>query len=219
MDVLHGTDGPRSTVGLMASDPSQHQPEEPPDRPAGRAFGDVDDVLAVLARWGSVFYDERVTQLDHALQCATLAREAGASDELVVAALLHDIGHLLELERNEGRIGDLGIDRDHESIAARALAPLFPPEVVAPVALHVAAKRYLCAVEPGYHATLSDGSVRSLVTQGGPMTPDEVERFERHPAHLAAADLRRWDDTGKVEHLQVAKLDSFAATVRAVARR
>lgn len=210
----------------MASDPSQHSTDDvagrahdhSPGPASDRVFGDVDDVLAVLRRWGSVFYDDRVTQLDHALQCATLARESGARDELVVAALLHDIGHLLELERNEGRIGDLGVDRDHESIAARALAPLFPPEVVAPVALHVAAKRYLCAVEPEYHATLSEGSVRSLVTQGGPMTPDEIERFERHPAHAAAADLRRWDDAGKVEHLQVAGLDSFAATVRAVAR-
>jgi predicted HD phosphohydrolase len=82
----------------------------------------------------------------------------------------------------------------------------------------VAAKRYLCAVDPGYHATLSEGSVRSLVTQGGPMSTDEVARFERHPAHAAAADLRRWDDAGKVEGLQVSGLDAFADTVRAVAR-
>lgn len=187
-------------------------------RSRDRVFGDVDDVLAVLTRWGSVFYDERVSQLDHALQCASLARASGATDELVVAALLHDIGHLLELERNDGEIGNLGIDRDHESVAARALAPLFPPEVVAPVALHVAAKRYLCAVDPGYHATLSEGSVRSLVAQGGAMTADEVARFERHPAHAAAADLRRWDDAGKVEGLEVFDLEAFSDAVRAVAR-
>lgn len=198
----------------MVSNPSP----QPAERSSERVFGDVDDVLAVLTRWGSVFYDDRVTQLDHALQCASLARAAGATDQLVVASLLHDIGHLLELERNDGAIGDLGVDRDHESVAARALAPLFPPDVVAPVALHVAAKRYLCAVDPGYHATLSEGSVRSLVTQGGPMTADEVARFERHPAHAAAADLRRWDDAGKVEGLQVSGLDAFVDTVRGVAR-
>ena len=211
---MRGTGGARGTVGRMGRDESH----EDTGRSRDRVFGDVDDVLAVLTRWGSVLYDERVSQLDHALQCASLARASGATDELVVAALLHDIGHLLELERNDGEIGDLGVDRDHESVAARALAPLFPPEVVAPVALHVAAKRYLCAVDPGYHATLSEGSVRSLLTQGGPMTAEEVARFERHPAHAAAADLRRWDDAGKIEGLEVSDLDAFIDAVRAVAR-
>ena len=183
-----------------------------------RAFADVEDVVAVLERWGQQHYDDRVTQLDHALQCATLARDAGAPDTLVVAALLHDIGHLVELERSGGTIGDLTVDRHHEHVAARALAHLFPPEVVAPVALHVEAKRYLCAVDPGYTATLSDGSVRSLATQGGPMGDDEVARFERHPQHRAAADLRRWDDAGKVEGLTVAPLQDFVPLLHAVAR-
>lgn len=183
-----------------------------------RRFEDVDDVVDVLTRWGGQHYDDRVTQLDHALQCAALARAAGAPDALVAAALLHDIGHLVELERSGGTIGDLTVDRHHEHIAARALAPLFPPDVVAPVALHVEAKRYLCAIDPTYAATLSDGSVRSLATQGGPMDADEVARFERHPQCRAAADLRRWDDAGKVEGLAVTPLAELVPLLRSVAR-
>lgn len=186
---------------------------------SSRAFVDVDDVVAVLARWGMQHYDDRVTQLDHALQCATLARASGAPDSLVAAALLHDIGHLVELERSGGTIGDLTVDRHHERVAAQALATLFPDEVVAPVALHVEAKRYLCAVDPGYADTLSEGSVRSLATQGGPMDDDEVARFERHPLYRAAADLRRWDDAGKVEGLAVAPLAEFVPVLRAVAHQ
>ena len=166
-------------------------------------------MVALFERWGARLYDDRVAQLDHALQCASLAEQAGAPDALIVAALLHDIGHLIELERATGRMGDLTVDRHHEAIASEALAGLFPAEVIAPVSLHVEAKRYLCAVDPGYHDTLSEGSVRSLVTQGGPMSADEVARFERHPASDAAADLRRWDDAGKVTGLHVAALDHF----------
>jgi predicted HD phosphohydrolase len=95
---------------------------------------------------------------------------------------------------------------------------LFPPEVVAPVALHVEAKRYLCAIDPTYTTTLSEGSVRSLATQGGPMDADEVARFERHPQCRAAADLRRWDDAGKVEGLSVTPLAELVPLRRSVAR-
>lgn len=180
-----------------------------PRDPGDRTFREVVQVVALLERWGAQLYDDRVAQLDHALQCASLAEQAGAPDALVAAALLHDIGHLIELEQSTGQMGDLTVDRHHETIASQALAALFPDDVTAPVALHVEAKRYLCAVDPGYHATLSEGSVRSLITQGGPMSADEVARFERHPACDAAADLRRWDDAGKVTGLDVAPLDHF----------
>jgi len=189
-------------------------------RPSFRdpSFSDVDEVVALLARWGAQHYDDRVSQLDHALQCASLAEQAGAPGELIAAALLHDIGHLIELDRSTGQIGDLSVDRHHETIAGRALAGLFPDEVTGPIALHVEAKRYLCAVDPGYHATLSDGSVRSLVTQGGPMTDEEMAQFERHASYREAADLRRWDDAGKVTGLQVATLDHFVTLLRRVAQ-
>lgn len=191
-----------------------------PDPAEGRdRLRSVDDVVALFARWGPRFYDDRVSQLDHAVQCAALARRDGADDALVVAALVHDIGHLLELDVAEGEMGDLAVDRHHEARAARALAHLYPPEVTAPVALHVEAKRYLCAVDPAYAATLSDGSVRSLATQGGPMTADEVARFEAMPRWDDAVALRRWDELGKVEDLRVDPFEAYLPLLRSAARR
>jgi phosphonate degradation associated HDIG domain protein len=182
-----------------------------------QAVTTVDDVLSLYERRGGVHYDDDVTQLDHALQSAALAESDGASDELVAAALLHDVGHLLELDRNDGAVGDLTVDRGHEATGSRYLAALFPPAVVAPIALHVRAKRYLCAAEPAYAAALSDGSVRSLSTQGGPMPPGEMATFEQHPAFAAAVAVRRWDDLGKVDGLAVPGLDHYEPVLRRVA--
>lgn len=179
---------------------------------------DVDEVLALYATYGPQRYDEEITQLDHALQTAALATAAGADDALVIAALLHDVGHLLELQaggREDGRVvADLG----HEGRGARYLGALLPASVTGPIALHVAAKRYRCAVEPTYQAALSAGSTRSLARQGGPMAPAEVERFEAHPAHEAAVALRGWDDHGKVTDLEVPPLEAYDARLRQLAR-
>lgn len=143
------------------------------------------------------FYDEAVTEMAHALQTAELARADGAGDALVVAALLHDVGHLV--------VGDLfdidetlDADAEHEAAGARHLRRWFGPEVTAPVALHVAAKRYLCAVEPGYLEALSPSSVRSLGVQGGPMIGPEVDRFRSNRGWEDAVAVRRWDDRAKV---------------------
>lgn len=175
----------------------------------------VDEVVAVFEAWGPHRYDEEVSQLDHALQTAAHARAEGAPDALVAAALLHDVGHLLDLAdraagpahpgepvaaspRSEALVEVLD-DQDlrHEARGARWLAGLFPPSVTGPIALHVAAKRYRCGTDPAYHGSLSSGSAASLVRQGGPMSAAEAARFERHPAHRDAVRLRSWDDTGK----------------------
>jgi gamma-butyrobetaine dioxygenase len=112
-------------------------------------------------------YDESVTEREHALQAAALAEARGADDALIAAALLHDVGHLvLRDQRPPGEV--LVVDHRHEEAGAAALASLFGPEVAEPVRLHVAAKRYLCAVEPGYLELLSPASTRSLAVQGGP---------------------------------------------------
>ena len=175
--------------------------------PDGQAAS-VDEVLDLFRSYANDRYDEDVTQLDHALQTAALARAEGADDALVAAALLHDVGHLLDLAQH-GRRSTSTQDLGHEGRGARYLAALFPPSVTGPIALHVRAKRYRCAVDPEYHDGLSDGSRASLVLQGGPMSVDEADAFAASPASAAAVDLRRWDDGGKVDGLEVPALDDY----------
>lgn len=178
----------------------------------------IDEVLDLFTRFGDDTYGEAVTQLDHALQTAALARAEGADDALVAAALLHDVGHLLDLQDGgvpdtEGR-GDLA----HEARGARWLAPLLPPSVTGPIALHVAAKRYRCAVDPLYNELLSDASRASLEVQGGPMDEVEVARFEAHPAFEEAVALRIWDDGGKVAEPPVVQpLDTYVPLLKGLA--
>ena len=169
----------------------------------------MNDLVALFASPAARrMYDEAVTELEHALQTAALAQADGAADHLVAAALLHDVGHLVS-DDNVTLDEDLAEDFHHERVGARYLARWFGPEVTAPVALHVAAKRYLCAVEPGYLDDLSPSSTRSLALQGGPMSPSEVEAFERLAHHEAAVLVRRWDDRAKVAGLAVADLDAY----------
>lgn len=178
----------------------------------------VDEVLELYRRWGAEHYDEALSQTEHALQCAALARAEGAEDGLVAAALLHDVGHLLELTARDGR-GELpSVDQGHESVGARFLAQLFGPQVTAPISLHVRAKRYLCAVDPAYLAGLSAGSARSLELQGGPADAAEIAAFEANPAFEPAVRLRRWDDGGKVDGLDVGGLDDYRPMLDALSR-
>ncbi len=157
----------------------------------------VDELERLFAEHGGEAYGEDVTQLEHMLQCAACAVSEQARDSLVAAALLHDIGHLIE------EADDAYGYHKHDRSGAVYLSKHFGPEVSEPVRLHVAAKRYLCAVEPAYFDCLSPASVHSLSKQGGPMSPDEVLDFERNPQHQDAVRLRRWDDLGKVEGLRV----------------
>ncbi|MFZ4517804.1 MAG: HD domain-containing protein [Microthrixaceae bacterium] len=175
----------------------------------------VDEVLELFDRFGQDRYDEQVAQLDHALQCAALARRDGAPDALVAAALLHDVGHLLHL-RDGGR-GPADEDLAHEDVGARWLSELFGPEVTDPIALHVEAKRYLCAVEPGLTDTLSAGSRASLVRQGGPLDAAGVAAFEALDGAADATALRRWDDAGKVVGLEVVPLGAYRPLLESVA--
>jgi gamma-butyrobetaine dioxygenase len=168
---------------------------------------------------GAMAYGESITQSDHALQCAALARVDGVKDELMVAALFHDVGHLvLDVQGHEGFDMEHDDDR-HEAVGARILAPLFGPSVAQPVALHVIAKRWLCTEEPQYHERLSAASRATLVAQGGLLGDEECERFEMHPGFNDAIALRTWDDAGKIEGLHAGVLRDWEPLVRSLAAR
>ena len=156
----------------------------------------ADEILALFDRRGADAYSgEAVTQEAHALQSAALAEAAGAAEPLIVAALLHDVGHLIHGAKDAAA---RGIDARHEAIGAVRLAQHFGPEVVEPVRLHVPAKRYLCATDAAYWDGLSPASKRSLELQGGPFSAEEAEAFAAQPHAAAAVSLRRWDDRAKI---------------------
>jgi phosphonate degradation associated HDIG domain protein len=169
----------------------------------------VDEVIALYEDRGLEHYGEDVNQLEHGLQCAALAQADGASDALVAAALLHDIGHLVvDVQADEGY--RMGVDDDvHESVGAKVLAPIFGPAVAQPVALHVTAKRYRCAVDPAYLDALSATSTATLAAQGGPLDDEGCRRFASHPGHEDALRLRTWDDTGKMAEMATPSLGDF----------
>ena len=172
----------------------------------------VDALLAWLRRAGAAHYNEQVTQLQHALQTAEIARQAQATEQGIVAALLHDIGHLL-LHAPQGTAAWPGQDLPHEAVGAQWLASLFPPEVVEPVRLHVLAKRWLCTMDEDYWHGLSEASQRSLLVQGGRMDRTEMAAFQSHESWGQAVALRQRDDLGKRPGRQVPGLDSFRTVV------
>jgi len=156
----------------------------------------VDEIFELFARrGGEAYFGEPVSQLEHALQTALQAEEAGAPDTLIAAALLHDIGHLLHQLPED--IADQGVDGRHELVGARWLARYFPASVAEPIRLHVAAKRYLCAVDAEYQRQLSAASIQSLALQGGAMSEAEAREIEAMPYVREAVRLRRWDDQAK----------------------
>ncbi|MFN3811826.1 MAG: HD domain-containing protein [Roseateles asaccharophilus] len=157
---------------------------------------------------------EAVSALDHGLQCAQLAEWAGAPASLVAAALLHDIGHFADDEVVS--LGDT-VDDEHELRALPLLSQGFGAAVLEPIRLHVAAKRYLVATEPGYRETLSPASLHSLMLQGGPMSPDECAAFAALPFAQDALALRRWDDVGKEVGKPTPSLDYYLALLDEVA--
>jgi phosphonate degradation associated HDIG domain protein len=174
--------------------------------------GDPQRFVADLFTWyetvGASNYDEQVTQLAHALQTAAHARQNGASDLEIGAALLHDVGHFLVREHRQQ--GDfLKRDLQHETVGAAWLRHYFPPALAQLVRLHVPAKRWLCTTDAAYWNGLSDASKRSLEVQGGRMRPDEVAAFEAEEGWQAAVALRQYDDLGKQCDLDVPGLDSY----------
>jgi [1-hydroxy-2-(trimethylamino)ethyl]phosphonate dioxygenase len=175
-------------------------------------------IADIFDRRGAESYlGEAVTMSEHMLQSARFAEQAGAADELVAAALLHDIGHYTN-EFGEDYI-EQGIDNLHDEAGARVLEGFFPPVVVACVRLHVAAKRFLCATDPSYLGKLSNASVATLKLQGGAMSAAEAAEFRRHPFHREAVEVRLWDEAGKVAGMATPPFDYYAPLLQRVIDR
>lgn len=178
----------------------------------------LSEVLALLERKGQSQYGmEAVSQLTHALQCAHLAEQAREAPETVVAALLHDLGHLLVTQRDGALDQSPQQDDLHQYIALPFLRGLFSDAVLEPIRLHVDAKRYLCLVEPSYWASLSPASQNSLLKQGGIFSETEADAFISQPFASESVRLRRYDDLAKDPAKIVPNLSHYAEHLRQVA--
>ena len=180
----------------------------------------IPDIVELLGSRATTWYgQEAVSQLDHALQCAQLAEQANESPETVVAALLHDLGHMLspqqELVADQSAMPSK--DDLHQFVALPFLRSLFPDAVLEPIKLHVDAKRYLCAVDAGYWGDLSPASKHSLELQGGRYDEVQVRAFEDLTYYAEAVRLRRYDDLAKIPGQPTPPLAHYAALLKEVA--
>jgi [1-hydroxy-2-(trimethylamino)ethyl]phosphonate dioxygenase len=172
----------------------------------------TEEILAIFKKRGAnAYFGESVSMTEHALQAAYFAHAAHAPPALIVAALLHDIGHLIDEVPND--ILDWARDAHHEQVGGLWLARRFRPEVSEPVRLHVPAKRYLLATDADYFSKLSPASVITLKLQGGPMAAHEVANFETERFHKDAVRVRQWDDQGKAVGLKTPSLGDYRALI------
>ncbi len=170
----------------------------------------IGDIFA--RRGGEEYLGEAVTMAQHMLQGATIAEQSGLPEEIIVGALLHDIGHFTS-EFGTYHPDDTE-DRHHEDAGEQVLAPFFPSVITDCVKYHVAAKRYLCATKPDYFARLSPASVHTLELQGGPMTPDELAEFEQNPNLQEIIQVRYLDEAGKRADMETPGFEHFAPMVQ-----
>ncbi|MGC1547181.1 MAG: phosphonate degradation HD-domain oxygenase [Rhodanobacter sp.] len=173
-------------------------------------------IRELLDLHGHVMYTgEPVTQLEHALQTALLAETHGASSELIAAAFLHDLGHMLNFQGATPT--QRGVDDAHQNVVKPFLQDVLPAAVLDPIRLHVDAKRCLCAIDPTYEDQLSDDSKRSLRLQGGIFNEEEVQHFLREPHAQDAMRLRRWDDLAKEAGLSTPSADHYLGIIAGLA--
>ncbi|RAZ76965.1 (R)-1-hydroxy-2-trimethylaminoethylphosphonate oxygenase [Mesorhizobium atlanticum] len=178
----------------------------------------VEFIADIFERRGAESYlGEPVTMSEHMLQGAWLAEQDGAPEELVAAALLHDIGHYTS-EFGTYSPEDVE-DKHHDEAGGEVLAPFFPPVIVECVRLHVSAKRYLCATDPTYFSKLSPASVHTLSLQGGPMSAEEVAEFRSNPFHDEAVRVRIWDEGGKVANMKTRAFRDYVPLLERVVKK
>ncbi len=180
----------------------------------GLSLGDIEKLFRDHAH--IQYGGENVSQLEHALQAAQLAEGENAGGDLVTAALLHDLGHLLNLQGDTPTAR--GIDDQHQYYVIPFLRPLFAPALIEAIRLHVDAKRALCALEPEYYEALSEDSRRSLTLQGGIFSRAQVDAFMAKPFAADAVRVRRWDDRAKVPGLPTPPLSHYLAIAAGCAR-
>ncbi|MCB5412002.1 (R)-1-hydroxy-2-trimethylaminoethylphosphonate oxygenase [Pseudogemmobacter faecipullorum] len=172
-------------------------------------------LASIFERRGDEEYlGEPVTMAEHMLQGAALAEAKGESEIIIVAALLHDIGHFTS-EFGTFSMEDTH-DRHHEEAGAKVLERFFPKLVVDCVREHVAAKRYICATDPAYFNDLSEASIHSLKLQGGPMSAAEIAAFEQNPHFADIVKVRRYDDQGKIAGMKTPSFPYYAPMVQRV---
>jgi predicted HD phosphohydrolase len=172
---------------------------------SGRDF--IDALEHIFETEGSAEYlGEAVSMAEHMIQTAMTAENNDASEALIAACLLHDIGHFAHVSADNS-----DWHRKHDEAGAKFLEGHFGAEVIEPAYLHVQAKRYLCAVEPDYFSKLSPPSVHTLEKQGGPMNADEVRVFEAHPYHGEACQLRRWEEQSKAIGVVTRRFSDYRA--------
>jgi phosphonate degradation associated HDIG domain protein len=169
----------------------------------------IEKIKCIFEERGSDQYGtEAVTQLQHALQSGQLAEESGAPESMVIAALIHDIGHIFTAS-NLAESSEDNLDDQHELIANAWIKEHFGPEVADPIRLHVIAKRYLCTKYPSYETQLSPTSYKSYLDQGGPMSSEEMAQFESELFYREALELRKWDDLAKAQNKQTPSFSHF----------
>lgn len=172
----------------------------------------IEEIRGLFDRYGSECYGEDVTQLEHAVQVGLLALSSGKREAMVVAAFLHDIGHLCS--PGEASMEGFGLHHHDSNGGNWARERGFSEEVARLIENHVAAKRYLTAVDADYRSTLSAASAHTLLHQGGPMNPQEAQEFERDSLFHDHIQLRRWDETGKDNTADLHDLAPFLAAIR-----
>nr|XP_039254619.1 2-amino-1-hydroxyethylphosphonate dioxygenase (glycine-forming)-like [Styela clava] len=161
----------------------------------------VEDVFEKYEKYANVKYDgEEITLLEHSLQIAKLAEEHGASEEVILGAFFHDIGHVLEVEQSHMPEENWKyiVGKHNETGHQFLIENNFPHSIASPAKYHVNAKRYLVCRVKEYHDGLSECSKRTLIGQGGPMSEKEAREFEQLPYFQTAVNVRKWDDKAKV---------------------
>lgn len=172
----------------------------------------IEEILSAFQKAGDLDYGENISMREHMLQTACLAEQGGDEERIIVAALLHDYGHLVCDQPND--CFSEGSNNFHETVGARALENWFDEEIVGAIRLHVDAKRYLCAATPKYIAKLSDASIMTLGVQGGPMSDEEMIEFQRQAGHKMALKIRVYDDLGKEPRIQRPELEYYVPMLK-----